>query len=68
MRISQNDSLIRLVRDENFLAEKIKIAKRKEKEAADRAKELAEQSKNLTATAFPTNPGMPMNPNLGGSS
>ena len=68
VRITQNDSLIRLVRDETFLTEKIKIAKRKEKEASDRAKELAEQSKNRTAPAFPTNPSMPMNPNLGGSS
>jgi tetratricopeptide (TPR) repeat protein len=68
VRITQNDSLIRLVRDENFLAEKIKTAKRKEKEIEERSKALAEQSKNQTSPGFPTSPGMPMNPNLGGTS
>ena len=66
VRISQNDSLIRLVRDEDFLKEKIKIAKKKEKDDLDRAKALAEQSKNRPTPNFPSNPGMPMNPNLGG--
>ncbi len=67
VRISQNDSLIRLAQNESFLKEKIKQAKRKEKEAADKAKELADRAKNTPPTnPFNANPGMPMNPNLGG--
>lgn len=66
VRISQNDSLIRLVRDEDFLKDKIKQAKKKEKEKEEREKAMAEMAKNRAAPNFPTNPSMPMNPNLGG--
>jgi hypothetical protein len=65
--IAKNDSLLRLVQDENWLLEKIKLAKRKEKEDAERAKALAERNQNTPPTnAFPGNSGMPMNPMMNG--
>ena len=67
VRITQNDSFLRLALDEDFLKEKIKAAKREEKEAAERAKEMLNRAKNNPApNPFPSNPGMPMNPNLSG--
>lgn len=65
VRITNNDSFLRLALDEDFLKEKIKAAKREEKEAAELAKELANRAKNNSApNPFTSNPGMPMNPNL----
>lgn len=65
--IAKNDSLIRLVRDEEWLNEKIRIAKKKEKDEEEQARQIAERAKNNnTPSPFPNNPGMPMNPVMGG--
>jgi tetratricopeptide (TPR) repeat protein len=61
LKINNNDSLLRMAEDEAFLREKIKNAKKKEKEAADRQKMLTENAKNAPPS-FPGNPGLPVNP------
>lgn len=63
LRVSTNDSLLRMATDEDFLKEKIKNAKKKEKEAAEQAKLMAENAKNNPpGNSMPPPPGLPMNP------